>query len=159
MRIYNSNTFAVIGLVYSWIESKSSVIRHWGKSFDEPLTSVGRRRSVAYNNGSAYLDAGADRCCRFRVHAILCNSAAWDSTTAQIFCARLNVNIVARAAIFNIAHSPFSVLFLSIYIIKAGCAFSKSRTKTRARIARRRPCVYVYCASHFNFISAHSISF
>jgi len=33
-----------------------------------------------------------------------------DSTTAQIFCARLNVNIVARAAIFNIALVRFSFL-------------------------------------------------
>lgn len=40
-----------------------------------------------------------------------------DSTTAQIFCARLNVNIVERAAIFNIAlvRLPFPILFPSIY--------------------------------------------
>jgi len=37
---YSTNTFAVIGLVYPWMESKSSVTRHWGKSFDEPLTSI-----------------------------------------------------------------------------------------------------------------------
>lgn len=43
---YNSNTFAVIGLVYSWMKSKSSVTRHWGKSFDEPLTSVGGERKL-----------------------------------------------------------------------------------------------------------------
>lgn len=65
---YSSNTFAVIGLVYSWMDSKSSVTRHWGKSFDEPLTSVG---GVGYSTTVVPSPGSADCCCcRFQVHVI-----------------------------------------------------------------------------------------
>lgn len=75
-----------------------------------------------------------------------------DSTTAQIFCARLNVNIVETRWRYlisrSLVRSVLSLSFPDIYyfclcIIKSECAFSKSRTQNQGRESRRRSCVYI----------------
>lgn len=75
-----------------------------------------------------------------------------NSTAAQIFCTRLNVNIAARATIFNI-----SALFhyFRLYI--------KIRMRIFEIAGENRDAPPAVCIVrvlyHFNFIPAHSISF